>query len=667
MKFKYAGMVFMFALVLFPPLFVDLFNWIAELLLPFVLHSKPLPNQIYLLAGKIRTLLWLISFFLFIIIFRDTIIGRCRVFLQGNEIVSNSLGFFFLALPGVVFYFVGIRQFLINNYPLIFFGLLSTIVIEFIFLACMFYLALLLPVYQRFFVILLISSYQSIIFAMTALISVTAEMNYSKYIGMIWEADFGYLLNFKIIFSFIVYFLITILITLRLQNQLMEGKNYFKKLSFGVVIATFFLIFKPVILVGDVLALPYGSLPSYTIKTESENVNALVSGRLPQLVSSLLEKKRYSTISKIPKDLENVTCQYNLFQTPHSSIPSKQNESFNRIILLTVESLSLDFTGLKSPCSQSLTPRIDSLMAFYPSGILWTNASPTLQGLSTIFSSHPNAELIVEEGFPNSFVRILQGQGYRTAFIRSAPEDYANEHLHFRKVGFQEIYGRNFFRDKKQWVDHISQWGLEDAYLFDYAIEFIKQNKMDKLFVHLLPADTHPPYGREKYSNEYPDIPNGISCRIDNRPLLRSFYRQDFDIGRFYDALIENNLLDSETLFIITADHSSPRWYKPEPEILEKIPIIFISKKKIFNLELNQPRLSQVDIAPTILEFAGLSPPFGYFGKSLFRKEAHSYFGIHGGELTVRCDDKVEKIPIEANENKEIKKLSYLLNTVFVE
>ncbi len=372
------------------------------------------------------------------------------------------------------------------------------------------------------------------------------------------------------------------------------------------------------------------------------------------------------SLAEVPQDLEALSRQFGLFQP---STPLSQGEdyaSFKRIILLTVESLSLDFTGFEQPpCSETITPRIDALMSTYPSGALWTNASPTLYGLSAMFSGHPNAKMVIEMGYPNSFVRALRDSGYRTILIRSAPETYANEHIYFRKAGFQEIYGRNFFRDEMKLSDHISGWGLEDAYLYRYSIDFLKQNQEGNLFVHILPADTHTPYGRDSYSNDYPDLLDEMSCEIDNERLLRSFYRQDFDIGRFYDALVRENLLDDETLFIVTADHSSPRYYNPEPEILERVPIVFISKEKIESLELNQAAISQVDLAPTVLELAGVKPPWGYFGQSLLRKAEHSYFGIHGEVLTIRTKGQVKKILISEPQSQEESNLVRLLQTIF--
>ena len=80
---------------------------------------------------------------------------------------------------------------------------------------------------------------------------------------------------------------------------------------------------------------------------------------------------------------------------------------------------------------------------------------------------------------------------------------------------------------------------------------------------------------------------------------------------------------------------------------------------------MKQEGISQVDLAPTILELAGLRSPWGYFGRSLLHKAKHSYFGILNEELTIRTDEQVETIAMNAPKDEEERNLISLLNTIF--
>lgn len=661
------GVITSFTILIFHPLLNNAFLIFSRIFLRIFFGSVTSESQVNLLAGKLTTLSCLLSILFLMAIFRQKIIDRLLAIIRPRENLHTALALCFLSIPGVSFYIIGIKTLQISNFPLIISGLLFTLLIEIFIFLVLFYIASLSPAYNNIISAVLVSTYASLVGALSALVKFSGEMDYLKYIEMIFGANFNYLQNFKIILPATLYLLFVVLIGSWMQNRLVRSLCSLKQMTtLAIAVLILLTTLNPVVMLGEVLALPFRSLQTSFLKTEAHNVNSLVGGHLPRLLTSAIQNQNYLVLTEVPNNLKLICIKFGLFQPPPAPSHGNDSPTFKRIILVTVESLSLDFTNFEqSPCSETITPRIDALMASYPSAALWTNASPTLYGLSTMFSSHPNAKMVLETSYPNSFVRTLKDHGYRTVFIRSAPETYSNEHIYFRKAGFQEIYGRNFFRDEMDWSNHISGWGLEDAYLFRYAIDFLKQNRHDKLFVHLLPADTHTPYGRDNYSDEYPNIPEGLSCQFDNIRLLKSFYRQDFDIGQFYDTLVRENLLDNETLLILTADHSCPRFYNPEPEILERTPIVFISKEKITTLELNQPNISQIDIAPTILSLAGIRPPRGYWGRSLLHKAEHTYFGVHGDTLIVRRNGHVKTIVMKETQDQEESDLTRLLNISF--
>jgi phosphoglycerol transferase MdoB-like AlkP superfamily enzyme len=335
---------------------------------------------------------------------------------------------------------------------------------------------------------------------------------------------------------------------------------------------------------------------------------------------------------EIPDDLVPIARELELFFRP--PIQKELRKRFDRVVLLGIESLSLEFTGYKEPpCSVSITPNLDRLMREYPSGALLTNATPSIESLTSIFVSHPNSREARLQGFPNSFVRRLQSHGFRTLAVRPAYEKFDNEHIHYRRAGFDALLGSEFFKSQAEYASYVSGWGLEDAKIYQFAADLLEENLGRKLFFLLTTADTHGPFGREAYSMTYPDLPSNISCSLSNERLLRAVFRADHDLGRFVEEVKRRGLLDERTLLIVTADHSSPAFYEPAPPALAHVPVVFISKNREVELAGLTDHSSLYDLGPTILSLAGLEPARGYFGRDLSGSTSSNYFGKHGNRI----------------------------------
>lgn len=660
---------FLFAILMLNPLIQGMYDWLAESILMVMFNNEVLSGHVSLLGHKLKTISTITSVFVLFLFFYSEIKNLIKSFCNDKTLLRYFFYVSILTAPGLLFYFITLELFSVDNILIIFFGAVSAYFVEILIITSLFFVSTLLS--STVFSILIIAVYAIIVFCMAILVRFSGEVDYLKYLNMVWGSDLSWLLSWKIVIVFLFSFLIITFIVRRADVLFRENKNKF--ISFapaGLLGFLFVYSLSPLILIGDFLSLPERSGGTHFIALDSSNTSFVVGAHLPYFIKSFFISNKYEYANNISVDDKIFNEKYNLIDEYSDDLKGVDIYSFNKIILLTVESLSLDFINhnKKSPCSKTITPNIDDLMDKYSSGVLWTSASPTLQGLSAIFSSHPNSKLIIEEGYPNSFVRILNDNGYRTVFMRSASEKYANEHVHFKKAGFDEIYGKEYFTKEMKLDAHVSGWGLEDSYLYAHTIEFLKKQKgrKEKLFLHLLPADTHTPYGREYYSSNYPELDNELKCMIDNERLLNSFYRQDFDIGNFYNELLLNDLLDPKTLFIITADHSAPGFYNPAPPVLNKIPIIFISKEKISGLYLDQPNISQVDIAPTILELSGITPPWGYYGKSLLTRTTRSYIGEHNNIITFRGRGGDRKVSLSIPASDEDEQLISFFNTVFI-
>jgi arylsulfatase len=110
------------------------------------------------------------------------------------------------------------------------------------------------------------------------------------------------------------------------------------------------------------------------------------------------------------------------------------------------------------------------------------------------------------------------------------------------------------------------------------------------------------------------------------RSLIQEFYdadvrRADATLGRLYDALGERGLLEN-TWLILTADHGEmlgehDLWMHGHAlyEETQRIPLLLRSPSRR-SATVDAP-VSLVDIAPTVLDLAGIQPPAPFEGRSL--------------------------------------------------
>ena len=358
--------------------------------------------------------------------------------------------------------------------------------------------------------------------------------------------------------------------------------------------------------------------------------------------------------------------------------PPLGTAEYSRVIYILTESLSLEAL----PCYNK---KIDGDFAnrfFCRSDIMartftdmTTVGTPTLQGLTVIFNSHPNYNIQEPTGHRNSLPKVLKNHGYKPVFIRSASKFFANENLVFLNMGFSEIIGREDFFEDENLKKYIYGWGLEDRILYEQVVEYIKKNRDKKLFVSILGTDTHPPAGQMKYLHlKYPEAPKaGVIKDRAAKLWLTSVDRMDFDIAGFIETLDKEGLFDDSTLIVISADHSCPlnnvtaKIPGHPRNNLAKIPLVFLTKQPLPETDFSTMS-DQTDIAPTIAHILGIEKPAGWWGQSLFdgkRKEKRlgfdkKFFYFSDKETTKTIN--TEK-PADASE----KAFLTLFETVFTE
>lgn len=637
MKTRRLSLILIVIIILFPTLYNSLLRDLAELIVAIIFPDPSLAQpRVVLVTDKLSTTVRLSGIAGIAFLYSEAIVRGTKQIFRINPKVAIS--FLYLAVPGLAFTTSGIIAFDINNRSIIFTTIFFSLIFELlvsiilIYLLSIFTRRLLMPV-------LIIFAYDVLVLSLASLVYLSGEMSYKYYIGLIKSSDFSFLFDWRIAAALVLHFML-LFISVRVARDYLKGSNGILRnralrnscVAFALIAVA--LYFQPLLIFSKVLALPRSFVASHALEVDGKNASLLLAGHIPRALMDLTVVYRQAsrTSDKIPGDLIPITRELDLFRNPPP--PDLTRKHFERIMLVGIESLSLEFTGFrKPPCSTSITPNLDRLMHEYPSGALLTNATPSLESLTSIFVSHPNAREARSQGFPNSFVRRLQSHGFHTVAAQPASEKFDNMQIDYRRAGFDIFVGSQFFNAKSEYSSYISGWGLEDAKLYQYATEVLEANSNQKLFFLLTTADTHGPFGREAYSTLYPELPSNISCRISNERLLRAVFRADYDLGRFIDEIKGRGLLDEKTLLIVTADHSSPPFYEPPPPSLAHVPVIFVSKTQNLRLVSLTDYSSLYDLGPTILALAGLDAARGYFGRDLFASQSSNYFGEHGKRL----------------------------------
>jgi len=327
-------------------------------------------------------------------------------------------------------------------------------------------------------------------------------------------------------------------------------------------------------------------------------------------------------------------------------------EPFNKIVWFASESISLDFFKKYND-----NIPLETETQFYEgdeiSAKMMTNyfsaASPTLQGLTSTFSSHPNYDMVLAGYDQNSIANILKKHGYETIFLRSASKYYAGENIIFQKFGFKQILAREYFSKFPENEEYIYDWGVSDRIMLGKLVDLLEEYKDKKLFVVVLGIDTHPPHGRAEYgfrTTKYPETPEQYKNFKSAFRWMKSVYNHDHDMALTMKKIKEKGLYTPDTLFIATADHSCPfnNVVKRIPGIkntnLGRTPLSFFSATDLPDHDTTILS-GQLDLAPTILHLLDIDIPEGYWGNSLFSKEKKPQFiGYNRGVIEYRTSSK---------------------------
>lgn len=293
--------------------------------------------------------------------------------------------------------------------------------------------------------------------------------------------------------------------------------------------------------------------------------------------------------------------------TPFSSKPKN-------IIMISVESLSAEFMDSYGG-NKGLTPELDKLgKAGMKFDRLFATGTRTVRGLEALSLGTPPipGQAIVRRpahDHLSTMGELLKYQGFATFFFYGGYGYFDNMNAYYAANNYRVVDRTDIPKDK---VGFENVWGVADEYLYDHVIHTL-DDKGDKgtqdkpFFAQIMTTSNHRPY---TYPSGRIDIPSpgGRDGAVKYT---------DYAIGKFIKDASKKPWF-KDTLFVIVADHCASAAGKTRlPVTGYHIPLIFYApgllKPAVFT-----PVVSQIDIAPTLMEVLGKNGSAQFFGRSFF-------------------------------------------------
>ena len=293
---------------------------------------------------------------------------------------------------------------------------------------------------------------------------------------------------------------------------------------------------------------------------------------------------------------------------------SKGDSPVNLVVII-MESLSAEHVGAFNRHRQGydgFTPFLDSLMQHAVAFCGFANGKQSIEAIPAILASMPSLldKPYINSAYAankfNSLADLLGARGYQTAFYHGGTNGTMDFDGFAQMAGFDKYYGRTEYNNEN---DFDGQWGIFDEPFFGYFADGLNEMK-PPFFATIFSLSAHHPYTiPEKYSNKFPQ---------GNLKIQQTVAYADFALRRFF-AKAAHMPWYGNTLFVITADHTSEAWlpeYKTKTGMYE-IPIVFYAP----GFELPKPATTvadQIDIMPSALGLLGYDKPFVAFGQNIF-------------------------------------------------
>ena len=340
------------------------------------------------------------------------------------------------------------------------------------------------------------------------------------------------------------------------------------------------------------------------------------------------------------EDLETLYSPIHKPSIPRDSRNSRDSRDSSMIkknvVILIVESFGREYIGalnrsLENGRYKGYTPFVDSLIA---RGVTFShsycNGRKSIDGMPSILSSIP---MFVEPFFltpasmnhVSGIARLLDDEGYQTAFFHGAQRGSMGFQAFAKATGFQDYYGREDFNADARFNgddDFDGTWAIWDEPFLQYYATKMSEMK-EPFMTAVFTASSHHPYAvPDKYKSTFPE--EGIIIH-------KCIRYTDMAIGKFFERASREPWFNN-TIFVLTSDHtnlSDHEYYQTDLGGFCS-PIIFYEPGNGARTPEIQDKIAQqIDILPTLMGMLHYPKPYFAFGIDLFNTKAEDTWAVN--------------------------------------
>jgi len=327
-------------------------------------------------------------------------------------------------------------------------------------------------------------------------------------------------------------------------------------------------------------------------------------------------------INKYYPDENKLAAQFSPVRQYHINPDSLKKKN---VIIIILEGISKEQMGfgngdLNGGGYKGYTPFLDSLAA---NGMNFThafaNGKKSIEGIPAIIAGIPSMTESPYITSPyagnqiNALPSLLKPYGYQSAFYHGGTNGTMQFDAFAALAGFNKYYGRSEYNNEKDFDGH---WGIWDEAFLQYTAN--KINELKQPFIaSVFTLSSHHPYAiPEKYKGKFPK---------GTLEIHESIGYTDFALRKFFSTISRMDWY-SNTLFVITSDHSSPTFSEYYQNSMGNLalPMIYFTPEGSLTGQRDEVT-QQIDIFPSILDYLGYPRPFVAFGESVFRPESKHY------------------------------------------
>ena len=303
------------------------------------------------------------------------------------------------------------------------------------------------------------------------------------------------------------------------------------------------------------------------------------------------------------------------YPTLHWQKAAIQREKPLNIVIVLQESMGASFVGALNG-KLGITPELEKLKE---EGIwfenLYATGTRSVRGIEAVVAGYAptpaqsTVKLSNSQSKFTTIASIVKNQGYFTQFIYGGEAHFDNMQSFFTGNGFTDIVDLKDIASTDDNGLFVGSWGASDEDLFEKAhFELQRLHAQGQPFLSLIfTSSNHQPY-------EFPD--NRIVLHEQPAAVVNNAVKYaDWAMGQFFEQAKKSPYWQ-DTVFLIVADHDS-RAYGSNLIPLENFQIPGL----ILGADVQPQRLttlaSQIDLAPTLLSFAGISACHTMTGRDL--------------------------------------------------